>query len=54
MHLGGNHKPWSVCNRKFKEDKAMGEKLGEFFGVTFSITGRRKVSLSDNIRAWIS
>lgn len=50
MHLGGNQKPWSGCNRKLKEDKAVGEKLGEFFSLMFSIMGFRKVSVSDAVR----
>lgn len=49
MHLGGNQQPWSGCNRKLKEDKAMGEKPGEFFGWMFGIMGLRKVSVSDAV-----
>lgn len=45
-HLGGNQKPWSGCNGKLKEDKAMGEKLGGFFGLVFIIMGLWKVSIS--------
>lgn len=51
-HLGGNQKPWSGCNGKLKEDKAMGEKLGGFFGLVFIIMGLWKVSISVALCGW--
>lgn len=46
----GNQKPCSGCNGKLKEVKAMGEKLGELFGLMFSIMEPGKVSVSDTVR----
>lgn len=45
-YLGGNQKPWSGCDGKLKEDKAMGRKLGEFFGLVFSVMALWKVTIS--------
>lgn len=49
-HLDGEEKPWLQCKGKLKEDKAMGEKLGEFLGLVFSIMGLWNVSVSVAVR----
>lgn len=44
-----NQKQWSGPNAKLREDKTMGENLGQLFCLTFSVMELHEVSISDAV-----